>query len=224
LKNNGIELDSKGFPRVNCTCETNIANVYVAGDVKKGPATIVKGIADGKTVARDILAKECLSNDFDKASISINEKEVYSRKGILKDASCCEKEAERCLNCDSICELCVDVCPNRANMLVKVEHGFASTHQIVHVDGMCNECGNCGVFCPNKGNPYKDKFTIFWSEADFEDSTNKGFVVLDQENGLLKVRIEDGSVVSYKLGQENVVSKEIAAVIKSCMDNYSYMI
>ena len=57
LERNGIELDAKGFPKVSKTCETNISNVYVAGDVKKGPATIVKAIADGKAVAKDISSK-----------------------------------------------------------------------------------------------------------------------------------------------------------------------
>ena len=46
---------------------------------------------------------------------------------------------------------------------------------------MCNECGNCGIFCPHDGNPYKDKITVFWSEEDFVDSTNKGFFVEDIE-------------------------------------------
>lgn len=224
LKNNGIELDAKGFPRVGITCETNIPNVYVAGDVRKGPATIVKGVADGKAVAKDILAKEGLTADFVKKSVSIDENILYSRKGMLKEPAYVEKEAGRCLNCDTICELCVDVCPNRANAVIIVEGDFESTHQIIHFDGMCNECGNCGVFCPNSGNPYKDKVTVFWSEEDFEDSKNKGFLVLDSKNGLCKVRREDGSVVSYKLGEEGVVSKEMAAMIKSCVDKYSYML
>lgn len=224
LRNNGIELDSKGFPKVGATCETNIANVYVAGDVRKGPATIVKGIADGKAVAKDILAKEGLTADFEKKSVKIDENVLYSRKGLLKEPSHVGEEAGRCLNCDTICELCVDVCPNRANAVIIVDGDFESTHQIIHLDGMCNECGNCGVFCPNTGNPYKDKITVFWSEVDFEDSTNKGFVALDSEKGLFKVRTENGSVVNYKIGQEGVVTKQMAAMIKNCVEKYSYML
>jgi putative selenate reductase len=224
LLSNGIELDAKGFPKVGATCETNIANVYVAGDVRKGPATIVKGIADGKAVAKDILAKESLAADFVKMPVALDENILYSRKGLLKEPSYVEKEAGRCLNCDTICELCVDVCPNRANALIIVDGDFESTHQIIHFDGMCNECGNCGVFCPNTGNPYKDKITVFWSEEDFEDSTNRGFVVLNREKGLCKVRTEDGSVVNYKIGQDGIVSKQMAAMIKSCVDKYSYML
>lgn len=224
LMKNGIELDAKGFPKAGNSCETNIPNVYIAGDVRKGPATIVKGVADGKAVAKDILSKEGLAADFVKKPVALDENIIYSRKGMLKEPSYVEKEAGRCLNCDTICEICVDVCPNRANAVVKVDGDFLSTHQIVHFDGMCNECGNCGVFCPYSDNPYKDKVTVFWTEEDFEDSTNKGFLVKDIEKGLCKVRCEDGSVVDYKIGEMNVVSKEMAAMIKSCVDKYSYML
>jgi putative selenate reductase len=224
LAENGIELDSKGFPKVSTACETNISGVYVAGDVKKGPSSIVKAIADGKAVAKDILTKEGLSTDFEKTILPMNEKALYAKKGILKDPICGEKESDRCLSCDSICELCVDVCPNRANAVIYVDGGFASTHQIIHLDVMCNECGNCGVFCPHEGNPYKDKVTVFWSEEDLNDSTNKGFVVLDMEKGICKVRTEDDEIVDYTVGQENVISKEMAGVIKSCINKYSYML
>ncbi|WP_411681458.1 putative selenate reductase subunit YgfK [Clostridium thailandense] len=224
LEKNAIELDAKGFAKVSQTCETSVSNVYVAGDMKKGPATIVKAIADGKTVAKDILAKEGLGNDFQKKVIDVDQKAIYSRKGILEDAINSEKEAERCLSCNNICELCVDVCPNRANIMIEVEGDFVSSHQIVHIDGMCNECGNCGIFCPYKGNPYKDKITAFWNEEDFVDSTNKGFLIIDKDKGLCKVRTENGEIVDYTIGEENVVSKQMKSVIKSCLEKYSYML
>ncbi len=224
LKKNKIELNAKGLPKVKESCETNITNVYVAGDMKKGPATIVKAIADGKAVSKDILSKEGLSNDFDKKVFPINEKKVYSKKGILKDHNCVENESERCLSCSNICELCVDVCPNRANVVINVEGDFSSSHQIVHLDGMCNECGNCGIFCPYKGNPYKDKLTLFWTKEDFEDSTNKGFLVIDKDKGTCKVRREDAEIIDYIIGKENNVSKEMDSMIKTFINEYSYML
>jgi len=224
LRENGIELDSKGFPKVSTACETNISGVYVAGDVKKGPASIVKAIADGKAVAKDILEKEGLSADFEKKVLPMDEKALYEKKGILKNPVYSEKEAERCLSCENICELCVDVCPNRANAVIYIESGFGSAHQIIHLDGMCNECGNCGIFCPHEGNPYKDKVTVFWSEEDFNDSTNKGFRVIDMAKGICQVRTEDAETVNYTVGQENVVSKEMAEVIKTCINKYAYML
>lgn len=142
----------------------------------------------------------------------------------VKDPTSLGKEQERCLPCNSTCELCVSVCPNRANVVIKLEGEVASSHQVIHLDGMCNECGNCAGFCARKGNPYKDKVTVFWTEEDFQNSTNKGFLVLDKTKGLCKVRKEDGQVVSYTAGQENILSKEMESMIKGCISKYSYMI
>ncbi len=224
LKANGIELDSKGFPKVSAACETNMPGVYVAGDVKKGPATIVKAIADGKAVAKDILTKEGLNADFEKTVLNVDTNALYEKKGILQNPINSEKEAARCLSCESVCELCVDVCPNRANAVVYIDGGFGSKHQVLHLDGMCNECGNCGVFCPHEGNPYKDKVTVFWSEEDLHDSTNKGFVVTDMAKGSCIVRTEDGKIVNYTVGQENVISKEMSRIIINCINKYPYMV
>ena len=81
-----------------------------------------------------------------------------------------------------MCETCCEVCPNRANVAIRVP-GMRE-RQIVHVDGMCNECGNCAVFCPySEGRPYRDKLTLFWSKEDFDDSQNEGF--LPVEGGML---------------------------------------
>lgn len=220
----GIVLDTKGFPEVSKTLETNLSNVYVGGDVKKGPATIVKAIADGKVIAKAILTKEDIIADFDKAILVMDEETLYSKKGILKDPIHSEKESERCLACGNICEICVDVCPNRANMFIQVKGEFALSHQIIHLDGMCNECGNCGIFCPHTGNPYKDKITVFWSMEDFEDSVNKGFLVSDIEKGTCVVRNEEGNVVNYTIGEDNVVTKEMASMIESLVTNYPYML
>ena len=58
-----------------------------------------------------------------------------------------------------------------------------------NVDYMCNECGNCKSFCPYASAPYKDKFTLFASEADMADSTNDGFAVINPETKECKVRL-----------------------------------
>ena len=76
-----------------------------------------------------------------------------------------------------VCGNCADVCPNRANVLIEVPE--MELLQIIHVDYMCNECGNCRSFCQYAGAPYKDKFTLFANEEDMKDSINNGFTVLD---------------------------------------------
>ena len=224
LRENEIYLDSKDFPIVKESLETNIIDVYVIGDLKKGPATIVKAIADAKIVAKDILLKEGLSSDFEIKNSCVDEKTSYNRKGILKDPQFADKEADRCLSCNNICELCVDVCPNRANVVINVEGDFVSTHQIVHLDGMCNECGNCAIFCPHKGKPYKDKITVFWSKEDFENSSNKGFFIENVEKGIYRIRTEQDNIISYTVGQDIAISKEMAIMIKTCINKYEYML
>ncbi|SCK04360.1 Glutamate synthase [NADPH] small chain [uncultured Clostridium sp.] len=224
LEKNNIAMNSKGYPIINEKSETSIKNVYVAGDMKSGPATIVQAMADGKLVAKDILKRESISNDFEEKVVQFNENELYSRKGIISSPKLNEDESSRCLSCNNICELCVDVCPNRANMLIKINSGNMNSHQVLHIDGMCNECGNCGIFCPHDGNPYKDKFTIFWSEVDFNNSENKGFLMLDKTTNTFEVRKEDGLVVTYKLGEKDKISEEYEEIIKSCIYNYNYII
>jgi putative selenate reductase len=59
---------------------------------------------------------------------------------------------------------------------------------------MCNECGNCEVFCPYSSAPYKDKFTFFANGEDFEASENEGFMPL--ENGAARVRL-DGKTADH---------------------------
>ncbi|MEG2934969.1 MAG: putative selenate reductase subunit YgfK [Clostridium sp.] len=237
----GIKVTSKGLPEVSKTCETNIKDVYVAGDALKGPGTIVGAMGHGKTIAMDILRKESMACDLESGANKADElsgkalkdrNELYHRKGILTmpiEGNC---EAERCLGCNKVCEVCTDVCPNRANVTVKVFADGEEAYEILHIDGMCNECGNCGVFCPHDGNPYKDKATVFWSLADLEDSSNIGFFVENLKKGIVIVRNEAGEVVKINLSEEGCkgccerknVSKEIVNLIAAVMKEHSYLL
>ena len=218
---NNIALNEWGYPIINDFNETLIENVYVAGDGKAGAKTIVKAVADAKLIAIDILNKLDLSNDFIKVNIVEDQDELYYKKGILEEKLESRFDGLRCLVCNQVCDVCVDVCPNRANVSINIETSlFKQKQQIVHIDGMCNECGNCATFCPHSGKPYKDKITIFWTEPDFIDSTNVGFLKL--EENIFKVRDESGNVFNYRIG-ENTVSKEMALIISSVKDKYSYL-
>ena len=181
-------------------------------------------MADGKLVAKNILKEVGIKNDFKNKVVQVDESTLYLRKGIISEPISNEAESTRCLSCDNICEICVDVCPNRANLSIKVNSNTLNSHQVLHVDGMCNDCGNCGVFCPHNGNPYKDKLTLFWSEEDFNNSNNKGFLLLDKTSNTFKVRKEDGLIVRYRLGEDDKISKEYEEMIKVCIYNYNYII
>ena len=90
-----------------------------------------------------------------------------AKKGILCESAKCE--GDRCLTCNVVCQVCADVCPNRANVVIELPDG---RHQILHVDRMCNECGNCAVFCPYDSAPYREKFTLFLDPGGFDESVN----------------------------------------------------
>ena len=180
---NQIAVDERGKAKVNDkTLETSVSGVYVAGDGARGAATIVEGIRDAQLAVKDILGKE-ITRD---AAVTGDVKDCFEKKGILKHSKEAKTEEERCLTCNKVCENCVDVCPNRANISIKVP-GMAM-NQVIHVDYMCNECGNCKSFCPYSSAPYKDKFTYFEKPEDMSDSTNQGFAILDREKVSCKVR------------------------------------
>ncbi|HWP68898.1 MAG TPA: putative selenate reductase subunit YgfK, partial [Rectinemataceae bacterium] len=73
------------------------------------------------------------------------------------------------------CLRCVEVCPNRANMYIETGAPFSQDAQILHLDRFCNECGNCGFFCPYEGEPFSGKPTLFDNQNDLDRSKDSGF-------------------------------------------------
>ncbi len=60
----GIELDDRGFIKVNDQCETNVANIYACGDVVRGPMLAHKGMEEGIMVA-ERLADQAAQVNYD---------------------------------------------------------------------------------------------------------------------------------------------------------------
>ena len=213
----GVEMDAKGRPVVDANMMTTEVGVYAVGDSRRGPATVVEAIADSAKAAAAIAG---ISYDkYAEENVAADEKLYTVKKGVQsRDTS--KTPDDRCLGCPTVCEVCTDVCPNRANVAIHVPGKCKA--QIIHVDGMCNECGNCEVFCPYKGGrPYKDKFTLYWSEEDFLDSTNEGFLPL--EGTQVKVRL-DGKVETVDVAGETDLSADAVAVIRTVLKDYAYLI
>lgn len=209
---NGIHVDEKGRPKVSAKLESSVSGIYIVGDGLYGPSVVVKAMAQAKQAAEAIIGT-CVSSDV---SEKADPERIFAKKGILLEPNEAGCEGKRCLSCSSICENCVDVCPNRANISVKVP-GFDMA-QIIHVDYMCNECGNCNSFCPYSTAPYKSKFTLFATEEDMLDSKNDGFVVLDPAAKRYKVRFL-GNVMS---GDQ--VFSGIKSIMDAVVDEYSYLL
>ena len=215
---NGIAVTDKGLPVLKKESnETSVAGVYAAGDGAFGASVIVKAIADAKLACEAILNKTI---GTDRPSLTTDEK-IYAKKGNLVEPEKGLNPDKRCLACDHICENCCDVCPNRANFAIKVPG--VEMHQIIHVDYMCNECGNCETFCPYDSAPYKEKFTLFHRAEEMEDSTNDGFAFVDNDGNAI-VRV-GGEKMNYKVGDKNTkLFYRLAELVDTVYNDYSYLL
>ncbi|WP_158780829.1 putative selenate reductase subunit YgfK [Pantoea sp. BAV 3049] len=232
----GLPLASSGRVEVNPhTLETSLPDVYLIGDVQTGPASIVSAIGGARKAANAILQRENIRSDKDdKRWLNSDPAAIYTRRGIVAvtqiDASnedaFARQEATRCLECNYVCAKCVDVCPNRANVALSVP-GFQSRQQILHLDALCNECGNCAQFCPWQGKPYKDKVTVFSRQDDFGNSTNPGFLISQQS---VQVRLQDRVWRLNLNGQGSVTGetpdelKEMVRIIDYTRQHHSYLL
>jgi putative selenate reductase len=216
-----VKLSEKGHPEINNAHESSSPNVYIAGDYRGGAASVVRAMADGKNIAQDILRKLNLPHDFVKVAPTKKDMTtIYDKRGVLASGVEGNADSRRCLSCNELCGVCAEVCPNRANVVIKTGAPFTHSWQVVHIDTMCNECGNCTVFCPHEGAPYKNKFTVFSCGEDFKDSENIGFYA---DNGGYMVRLADKSVIHYKTGGTNIPA-ELAAMIDTLVNDYSYLL
>jgi putative selenate reductase len=200
------------------THETQLENVFAGGDAVRGASTLIKAIADGKKVAESIKRKalkdfQIQTGDNGKVSdlvglqqrrarrefgarlpeIGFDERSGFDMVIETMDETAAQNEAARCLQCDELCNVCVTVCPNRANIGFTLEprafkvqqarsagDGIEITdletvrvtqrHQILNLGDYCNECGNCTTFCPTSGSPYLDKARFHVTAESFASS------------------------------------------------------
>jgi putative selenate reductase len=218
--------------------------VYAGGDVAlDGPSSIVKAAADGKAVAQAIaralggavppepavapapidLAAMVQRRARREYRVPLEQTPTTARGGFEPTvlgytAEQAREEAARCLDCHTMCSLCVGVCPNMALMTYQSEP-FAAALPRLHVeDGQvmagepeayraeqrlqiavltdfCNECGNCVTPCPTAGRPYRDKPRLYLDRAEFEAEDDNAFMLFD-----------DGSVEGRFAGQTHRLS------------------
>ena len=212
----GCALDDKGRPVTDQDMRTTVPGVYAVGDARRGPATVVEGIADAMAAAAAISGADVTGDEADSGALS---DDLYRyKKGRIADEPV-ELPDWRCLGCSQVCEVCADVCPNRANVPIRVP-GQPKT-RILHLDGMCNECGNCAVFCPWHGKPYREKFTLFWSAEDFDSSSNEGFLPLP--DGQVRVRL-DGQDRTLSLTELDHLGPDPAQLIRTVLKDYCWLI
>lgn len=121
------------------------------------------------------------------------------------------------------CGICVDVCPNRANIKVEDKH-FEAPYQILHIEDRCNECGNCHLFCTRGGYPYFKKPTLYSTVEDFESSKNPGFVKIGENK--CKIRGDKENVYEYEpdFNKSDDEKEKIQVLLETIIKDYSYII
>jgi putative selenate reductase len=227
LDGSGITFRSDGAVVVDPATGTSVADVYAGGDVVRGPAIIIQACADGRRAAEAICEKLGLPFQSPEAySPTLSSEDILQVKGVRAkrlpplqpamlpvpqrrgfavveqgyDEATARAEAARCLQCSTLCDKCVEVCPNRANYTYLIEpvdwrvprlscqngrlrsageEAFRVTQrrQIIHIDDFCNECGNCAAFCVHPGKPYTEKPRLFLQRSDFEGEDDNAFTI-----------------------------------------------
>ncbi len=206
--------------KINEEGETQFRNVFAGGDATRGADSLINAIGDGKNAAITIMQKAMQDFNLPKyeqeiklSPIEFQKKQAYRKYGMkmpelsleqrnsfdlvhpnLTDAQAIA-EADRCLYCNDVCNICVGVCPNFANVSftaepkniptysVDLENGSANlkidgvlnitqTTQIFNIGDFCNECGNCNTFCPTNSAPYLTKPKFYLTEESFNQEDN----------------------------------------------------
>ncbi|MCP4748016.1 MAG: putative selenate reductase subunit YgfK [Desulfobacteraceae bacterium] len=201
------------------THETQVSNVFAGGDAVRGASTLIKAIGDGKKAAASIIDRalhkdrlhvtEPEENKLEPELVkqkgrrlpgaSIPETGFDQRRGFdlvvhTMDEQAVRKEAARCLQCSQVCNVCVSVCPNRANVAYSIEpveypvqqarqtdNGvevltvqtahISQRRQVLNLADYCNECGNCTTFCPTSGSPYLNKPKLHLSRDSYQSAS-----------------------------------------------------
>jgi putative selenate reductase len=235
----GPDLTPAGFIAVDPeTFETSIPGVYAGGDVaERGPASIVRAAADGKRVAAAIAVRVGAHGDGPapapadlaaapdvhglvvrrarrgyRVPIRVSDRDLrdgFDETVLGYTAEEAMREAGRCLDCDTLCSLCVGVCPNVALLTYETSSVRADVPSLVVRDGvvtadgsvpfvvdqeyqvavltdLCNECGNCVTVCPTSGRPYVDKPRLYLDRADFQAQSSNAFMLLG--DGVMEAR------------------------------------
>lgn len=129
-----------------------------------------------------------------------------------------------CYDCFKVnCGLCVDVCPNRANIKL-YDDQFDAPYQIVHIESRCNECDNCHTFCTRGGFPYLKKATIFANLEEYNNSKNAGFLSMGERK--YQIRDDEGNQYIYdvKAGKPSEDKKQIEKILDTLIRDYSYLL
>ena len=260
-------LTQRGYIEVDPdTLESSIPGVYAGGDVAAdGPSSIVKAAADGKAAAAAIIKAATGTTvlapptwkptDVDLHDLVVrrahreyrvpvrhsplSERDGFDETIYAYTTEEAKAEASRCLDCDTICSLCVGVCPNMALLTYQmtpfaaqlpalsvaegsvtlgdpVAFGVDQSFQIAVLTDFCNECGNCVTACPTSGEPYRDKPRLFLDREDFEAEKGNAFWLAHDDGTAIVEARWDGETHRMEInGTVEYSSPALSATLES---------
>ncbi|MCD4832477.1 MAG: putative selenate reductase subunit YgfK [Bacteroidales bacterium] len=235
--------------------QIQIENIFIGGDALRGAATAIKAIGDGRKAAEQIIKKAEIDFNIPKPAngknlskkelmlkrakrkfapelkeLDINDRKNFKLVSKTLNQETIINEAERCLYCDEICNICTTVCPNFANYsyeiepvsyylqkAIQLENGeieiqneglfeVNQKYQILNIANFCNECGNCNTFCPTNSAPYKEK-PKFWLTKSSFDMAEEGFYFENTENKRTLIFKQNGKIISLAETQNEYIYK-----------------
>jgi putative selenate reductase len=246
------------------TNETQIANVFAGGDFLRGADSLINAMGDGRKVAEIIIqrsievyklpkltpAMKISQLEFQRKQAyrefgsSLPEIDVDERTGFdlvnpVLDEETAKREAERCLYCEDLCNICIGVCPNFSNVSFNAEKTeipiwqvnkngddlaikkvdsfiIKQGNQIFNIGDFCNECGNCDTFCPTSGAPYKTKPHFYLTEESF-NSEEIGYYL---NNNSLKFK-SNGRLESLSFKDDFLIYESSEVVVKFNQNDFS---
>jgi len=258
-------LDSGKLNYNEITFETELENVFAGGDAIRGADSLINAIGDGKKIALEIIkrtnspkvgtyeksmkpslaefqnnqAKRVYGKSMPEISLSTRNNFELVHPSLSKEDAI--EEASRCLLCDDVCNICVGVCPNFANVtfeatqekipIYRIEKrnnknvsfidGYFSVEQkpqIFTIGDFCNECGNCNTFCPTSDAPYLTKPKFYLTEESFNNEDNCYYLnentLVYKANGEKQKMEIDDAFIKYDSDQVSV---------KYDMNNYALL-
>lgn len=214
LPGNGAEAVQLSLDEEPCGPEADAARIFALGD---GADDLPGAIAMAHRVVDGLLgpAKPYPHPSGRRGG-------AMGKKGKVWLSGEAGEECYRCLECSTVCECCVDVCPNRANVPITVL--TKRRPQILHLDALCHACGLCTSFCPYEGAPWRDKFTLFETTEAFTKSDNDGFVVLDFLSRKVRLRLNGGVRDASLRDVDLSIPGEIQELMETIFTDYPYLL
>lgn len=261
---------NRGAIAVDAHGETGEPGVFAGGDAVHGPSSVIQGIADGRAFAmafarrHGIEVPTCAASAKNVSSAAnLVKKAIRTRAATVPTLSADKRggfdlvhgclgsdaaraEASRCLECDTLCSICVTVCPNRANQAYRLEpmaltlpHYQVKEGQLAPIGeselridqpvqtfnlaDSCNECGNCQTFCPTAGAPYQDKPRVWLDREGFEEGKGERFHFHRTEGVLELEACLDGQLHRLKMdgAKAHYVGPRLMATLDTTSGTFS---